>query len=396
MNIFFLLLGICFSNFAYAIDIHHLIEIAKPFDEITIPFGAYKVGTILIDKPLTIKGIGMPILDGQGEKNTVKIEAPDVIIEGFEIIGSGYSEVAEYAGVKIEAGERCEVKNNKFNNNTYSVFLVKSKDCRIFNNIISADAKYEATSGNGVHLWNCKGIIVEDNVIRGHRDGIYIEFTTDSMIKNNLSEQNIRYGLHFMYSHRNKYVRNSFLNNQTGVAVMYSKNIEMLENDFQKSWGRSSYGLLLKDISDSYIGYNSFRGNTMGIVCDAASRNIFIGNSVKDNGWALNILGNSESNFFKNNVFISNFFDAMTNAERTTNVFWGNYWNLYFGYDLNYDGIGDSPYRPMKMFAKWVAKYPELTVLLGSPVVEFLEIAEKVFPILTPITFMDSAPLMRR
>lgn len=382
----------CWQSFS--LNIQQLVDSAKPFDIVSVPYGYYKEGEILIDKPLILKGIDFPVIDGQGKGSVIRIVAPYVTVDGFKIVNSGYSEITEYAGVKIENVERCIIYKNEFENNIYSVFVSKSKDCLISDNVIRANSKYEASSGNGVHLWNCRNINVKNNTIYGHRDGIYIEFTTDSVISQNVSQNNIRYGLHFMYSHRNRYMKNTFLNNQTGVAVMYSKNIYMIENNFQKSWGRTAYGLLLKDISDSYIGFNNFKGNTVGIVFDAASRNVFVNNSIKNNGWALNILGNSESNIFKKNIFIANFFDAMTNAGKSTNIFWGNFWATCKGYDLNYDGISDVPYRPMKIFSRWVGQHPELTVLLGSSVVEFLEVAERVFPVLTPATFMDAAPLM--
>ncbi|NJO25790.1 MAG: hypothetical protein HC867_08575 [Bacteroidia bacterium] len=50
--------------------------------------------------------------------------------------------------------------------------------------------------------------ISRENHIQGHRDGIYFEFVTDSDIKQNISEKNIRYGLHFMFSHNDNYIHN--------------------------------------------------------------------------------------------------------------------------------------------------------------------------------------------
>ena len=41
-------------------------------------------------------------------------------------------------------------------------------------------------------------------------------------------------------------------------AVMYTKDVKMFNNTFEQNWGDSAYGLLLKDISDSYIFNNKF------------------------------------------------------------------------------------------------------------------------------------------
>lgn len=377
-------------------SIQAAIKIAKPFDVIEVASGSYPVGMLIVDKPLTLRGTNKPTLDGLKKQNVIHVLAPNVIIEGFRIIGCGSSDIAEYAGVRVEEVDNCQIKNNVFDSNVYSVYLAKSDNCLIEGNTMSSKSVVESISGNGIHMWNSKHIRILKNKIQGHRDGIYIEFSTDSLIQGNVSTHNIRYGLHFMYSHRNHYIGNDFIDNQTGVAVMFSKNIEMTGNRFQKSWGRASYGLLLKDISDSNISGNNFEGNTVGVLLDAANRNRFFNNTLKQNGWALTILGNSDSNIFSKNKFISNFFDATTNAQVSQNTFQNNYWSAYRGYDLNHDGIGDQPFRPMKMFGRWVARFPELVALLGSPVIEFLEVAERVFPVLTPTTFVDPFPLMRQ
>lgn len=372
------------------------IEKARPFEIINIDAGIYREGMIVIDKPITLRGKGRPVIDGLKQKNVIKIISSNVTVEGLEIRGSGYSDLSEYAGIRIENANNCIIRNNFFRENVYSIYLAKAENCLIENNNIHSFAKHEATSGNGIHLWNSKNTKIIGNSIEGHRDGIYIEFSGDSWIKRNFARNNIRYGLHFMYSHRNHYIENTFSENQTGVAVMYSKNIYMLKNRFEKSWGRASYGLLLKDITDSNIKDNFFVGNTVAVLLDAANRNKFDANTLEKNGWALRILGNSEENLFTGNQFVSNFFEVTTNSDKSTNIFENNFWSTYSGYDLNKDGIGDQPFRPMKLFGLWVAKFPELVILLGSPVIEFLEVAERVFPILTPANLLDSKPSMRR
>lgn len=385
-----------FSLQLFSGNLQELIRNAKPFEIVNVDSGVYREGMIVIDKPIILKGIGRPVIDGSKQKNVIKITSSNVIIEGFEIRASGYSDIAEYAGVRIENANNCIVRNNIFKENVYSVYLAKAENCLIENNDIHTVSNREATSGNGIHLWNSKNTKIVNNSIEGHRDGIYIEFSGDSWIKGNSVKHNIRYGLHFMYSHGNQYIENIFSENQTGVAVMYSKHVHMLKNRFEKSWGHASYGLLLKDITDSVISGNVFFGNTVAVLLDAANRNRFYNNTLEKNGWALRILGNSEENLFKRNQFISNFFEVTTNSEKSTNDFKNNFWSTYRGYDLDKDNIGDQPFRPMKIFGLWVAKFPELVVLLGSPIVEFLEIAERVLPILTPINLLDSAPLIRR
>ncbi len=60
----------------------------------------------------------------------------------------------------------------------------------------------------------------------GIQQGISIQFVENSQIIENVSEGNIRYGLHFMFSNHDDYIGNTFKNNGTGVAVMFSRFIK--------------------------------------------------------------------------------------------------------------------------------------------------------------------------
>src|SRR5690606_5216493 len=103
----------------------------------------------------------------------------------------------------------------------FGIHFLNSSYSWIENNQLQANGIGEHEIGNGIHLWKCNNIAIDNNTIKGHRDGIYFEFVTKSRISNNRSERNIRYGLHFMFSHNDEYYNNSFINNGAGVAVMY-------------------------------------------------------------------------------------------------------------------------------------------------------------------------------
>ncbi|MDO8494153.1 MAG: nitrous oxide reductase family maturation protein NosD [Deltaproteobacteria bacterium] len=377
-------------------SVQEAVAMANAGDTIEVASGHYPEGLVLIDKPLKLTGEGKPVIDGGNQEHVFYVRADDVTIDGFVIQNSGKSYISEYAGIRAEESKNCHFTNNTFLNNTYSVYLAKVENCLIEKNEMTGNAKNEVMGGNGVHLWYSNKIAVRENAIRYHRDGIYIEFSGNSLFANNRSEKNIRYGMHFMYSNQNKYLNNIFSENQTGVAVMYSKNIEMTGNRFEKSWGNSCYGLLIKTISDSVIANNVFYADTIGLFADDSNRNRIEGNLFEANGWAVNMLGSTEENTFVGNDFINNYFDFATNSKTPLNRLESNYWSSYRGYDLNHDGLGDVAFRPMKTFSVWISHYPELVALLGSPVIEFLETAERVFPVLTPQTLQDIAPRMQR
>ncbi|NIT55381.1 MAG: nitrous oxide reductase family maturation protein NosD, partial [Aliifodinibius sp.] len=64
------------------------------------------------------------------------------------------------------------------------------------------------------------------------------------------------------------------------------------------------------------------------------------------------------------------------------------------GYDLNRDGVGDVPHRPVRLFSILVEKQPQSLLLLRSLLVDLLDAAEKFMPVLTPETLLDSKPQM--
>src|SRR5690606_24146344 len=148
------------------------------------------------------------------------------------------------------------------------------------------------------------------NEILGHRDGIYLEFVTHTHVNKNRSEGNLRYGLHFMFSHDNSYIENIFRANGAGVAVMYTKNVHMENNKFEENWADSAYGLLLRDISDSTIIDNTFDRNTTVIFMEWSDRIQIENNLFQGNGWSVKIQFSCMVNDFKINHFFQNTFDV--------------------------------------------------------------------------------------
>jgi nitrous oxidase accessory protein len=198
-----------------------------------------------------------------------------------------------------------------------------------------------------------------------------------------------------MFSNNDVYTDNTFRSNGAGVAVMFSKFIEMKRNTFIKNWGSASYGLLLKEIYDAEIINNEFIENTVAINVEGSTRINYRNNTLKANGWAVKIVGACYANLFEANNFSSNAFDVSYNSQMNDNRFSGNYWSEYTGYDLDKDGTGDVPYRPVKLFSYIVNRTPETIVLLRSLFVDIINFSEKVSPVFTPDELVDNAPKMK-
>jgi nitrous oxidase accessory protein len=372
------------------------IHTAKDGDTILVQAGTYKEGNMVIEKSLTIKGEGYPVLDGEHKYEIFTVHANDVTITGIKFINTGTASMNDVAAVKVLDSKRVKIIGNLFTNTTFGIYFSNSSQSRIENNTLQSQAHAEHEIGNGVHLWKCEHITIHNNRIEGHRDGIYFEFVTNSLITNNHSEKNLRYGLHFMFSHNDEYRNNFFVNNGAGVAVMYTKNVKMHDNTFEQNWGSASYGLLLKDISDSEVIGNQFIKNTIGIHMEGVSRTLLDKNNFYENGYAIRLQASCDDNTFIRNNFSSNTFDVVTNGTMVLNTIDGNYWDKYQGYDLNKDGIGDIAFRPVNLYAMIVERIPSAVLLWRSFLVLLLDRAEKVIPVATPENLKDNSPSMKR
>lgn len=372
------------------------LSLAKDGDEIIVKSGIYYESGIVINKSIKLTGKDLPVVSGDKKNEIFTITSDNVTITGFTIKNAGVNYLKENAAIRLSNVRNCRIEKNIFVNNFFGIYLSKSSNILIKNNKISSNGKSETSSGNGIHLWYSESVSIIGNEIEGHRDGIYFEFSKHCFVKNNYSKKNLRYGLHFMFSDSCSYIENTFENNGAGVAVMYTKNISMLGNRFINNWGAASFGVLLKDLTDCLIAKNIFDKNTNGLYLEGCSRITIEHNDFIQNGWALKLMANSQDNFFFENNFIANSFDVLTNSKQNFNLFKRNYWSNYNGYDLDKNGIGDEPYRPVKMFSVLVERQQAALILVHSLFIDLLDIAESVVPSLTPIDLVDKQPLMKQ
>jgi nitrous oxidase accessory protein len=199
-----------------------------------------------------------------------------------------------------------------------------------------------------------------------------------------------------MYSDACRYAGNAFTRNGSGVAVMYTKGVEMTDNRFADNWGPAAYGLLLKEISDARLERNVFSHNTTALVADGANRIVAARNDFINNGWAVRLEGSTVDGRFERNNFIANSFDVATNTRSPSTTFAANYWDEYRGYDLDRDGTGDVPHRPVRLFSALVEHEPASLILMRSTFTTLLDAAERALPSLTPDILVDASPAMRR
>lgn len=376
--------------------INAALKLARPHDTIRIVGGATYRERLVIRKPLTLQGINWPVIDGCYKGHVVEVRASDVSVSGLKITHSNRSSRLDYAGIFAENVSNVSITHNLLKDNMFSIMLQSTSHCTVEHNRVESNITQNPIMGSGIHCWKGSGLRITDNTVGHHRDGIYLEFCEHSFIARNTISDCERYGLHFMFSHYNTYMRNTFRRNRAGVAVMYTHNVTMLNNVFEDNQGTSSYGLLIKELQYARIQGNVFRRNTVGLMIDGGQDLLVKRNEVRDCGWGIRLVSGSSNDTIVRNNFIGNTFDMTTNKSYNGNIVENNYWDKYDGYDLNHDGKGDVPYRPLSLFSSLAEQNSDVLLFFRSFLMNLLEQTEKIIPTVTPDTYQDHTPSMRR
>lgn len=368
---------------------------ARPGDTITVRAGVYREPTIRIDRAVVVLGDGGATLDGEGQRELLVIAAPGVTVRGLTFRNTGRSHREDRAALRVLETGDCLIEDNVFTDTFFGIYLQGASDCVVTGNRLVGQIGGEGGTGNGIHSWSSARLTLVNNTISGHRDGIYLEFSRHATVQGNISTGNRRYGLHFMYSDSSRYERNQFRSNGTGVAVMYSSHVSMVDNDFALNRGPAAYGLLLKEISRSELVGNRFIGNTTALVADGANALEVRSNLFRRNGRAVRLLASTEGGAFTGNAFEGNSFDVVVNSRGITTAFRGNWWDAHRGWDLDRDGTSDIPHHPVRLFALLVERSEPTLLLQRSLFVRLIDAAERAVPVLTPQNVSDPEPRMR-
>ncbi|HMN38795.1 MAG TPA: nitrous oxide reductase family maturation protein NosD [Hyphomicrobium sp.] len=353
-------------------------------------------GGVVIEKPLTLRGESGSVVDAGGTGTAIKILSPDVSVQGLTIRGSGTRGENFDSGLYLEQGaDRASIEDNRLEGNLFGIVLHGTKSAAVRNNFISNRSDlWPNDRGNGIHIWNNGGTLIEGNHVTSGRDGIYIEASHRNVIRGNRFD-GLRFAIHYMYANNNEITDNISIRNRVGFALMYSKNLKVYRN---LSVADLNHGLMLHTTYKSDIAQNYVYGT--------GEKGLFVytsaGNSIRDNrfeqcGIGVHFTGGSENNTLYGNSFLANEFQVKYTGMRTYE--WshkgrGNYWSDNPAFDLDGDGVADSAYRPNTL-VDWVLwRYPLAKLLIASPAIRTLRFVQEQLPTLYPGGAVDSFPLM--
>lgn len=368
---------------------------AAPGDRLRLAPGSH-AGPLIVDKPLTLEGAAGAVIDAGASGSVIKILAPGVTVRGLTLRNSGKRGENFDSAIYIEQGaDRPVIESNVLEGNLFGIVLHGCKQATVRNNRISNRSDLWLNDrGNGIHVWNSTGSLIEANTVTAGRDGIYIEISHDNIIRGNRFE-GLRFAVHYMYANRNEVTDNISIRNHVGFALMYSDHLKVLRN---VSIADLQHGLMLHTTHHSEAAGNYIYGT--GEKC------LFIytstSNDIHDNrlercGIGVHFTGGSENNKFYANSFVGNETQVKYTGLRLYE--WskdgrGNYWSDNPAFDLDGDGIADTAYRPNTL-VDWVLwKYPLAKLLVSSPAMGTLRYVQQQFPTLYPGGAIDSFPLI--
>jgi len=349
------------------------VDAASPGDTLVLQAGIY-TGEIIIGQSVSVVGQSGSVLDGKGEGHVVQIDAPDVIIRGVTLRNSGAGMTAEESGIFVtDQGDRVLIENNRFEANLIGVYLKGPEDAVVRANIIIGSQHHRMNDrGNGIYLWNSPGSRIEDNDIRYGRDGIFVTTSRHNIFRNNRF-RDMRFAIHYMYTHDSEVVGNVSTRNHSAWALMFSDRLIVTGN---RSEGDRDRGLFLNFVNSSTLQNNHVSGGVEKCVfIYNANMNTFSNNRFEACDIGIHFTAGSEGNEIFANAFIGN--RTQVKYVGTRHIEWsrdgrGNYWSDNPAFDLNDDGISDRVYRPNSLVDQIVWQYPSARWLLGSPVMQIL------------------------
>ena len=378
-------------------SLQNLIDMTPSGKEVLLEPGTYS-GPVIITKPVVLDGKGRVTIDGQGKGSVVVIKADRVTIKNLNITNSGENHDTLDAGIKVMSSYN-KIINNRIYDTLFGIDLNEAHNNIIEGNDISSKNFPLGLRGDGVRIFASHRNVFRHNKIHDSRDMV-IWYSNDNIIENNQGWNN-RYSLHFMYSGGNTVRHNSYHHNTVGIFLMYSRDITVEQNEVEHSLGGTGVGIGLKEADNMTIINNKIVYCTSGFFFDLSPFQPDRYNFIKANIVAYNIIGvdfNSTlaRNIFKGNAFIDNLLTLKVRGKgvATQNVWEGNYYSDYQGFDRNGDGYGDFPYKNEVYFETLWMNNDWLLMFSGSPVFSLLNLIARLVPISKPLILMtDHKPV---
>jgi len=376
-----------------------LVDNAPAGSVLKPPPGTY-LGPVFINKPLTIDGGGKVTIDAGDRGTVMMLDASNAVIRGIHLTGSGDSHDTDDSCLDVR-GNHNTIENLAMDNCLFGLDLKQSNNNIIRGNSIHSKDRELGVRGDGLRLWYSNDNLIENNQIIDSRDMV-AWYSNKNTFRGNLGKRS-RYSIHFMFANDNVVEDNQFYDNAVGVYFMYTEGGIVKNNIISHATGATGMGIGFKESSGTIIENNEIIYCGVGIGSDLSPFQPDSTIEIRGNRFAYNgvgILFNSETggNNMVDNVFEGNLTQVAygghgDNNNSPKNVWTGNYWDDYQGFDRDGDGFGDKTHELYAYADQIWMELPVARFFRSSPVMELLDFLERLAPFSTPdLILRDEKP----
>ncbi len=356
-------------------------------------------GPAVIKKRITIEGKGKALIDGGGEGSVIRVEADGATLRGLHITHSGRLFDDMDAAIAVEA-DHTLIEDNVIDDCLFGITLHNAAENTLRNNRITSVDDKVGLRGEGIRLWYSSDNIVEGNQLTAVRD-VMIMNSPDNHIRGNRVVQS-RVGMEFVFSPGNIVEDNTLEHDLSGFVGLYSEGLLFRDNKVAHLRDIPGTAFSIKESAQVRLEDNRILHCTVGLIANAPANpaNILYleGNQFIYNDVAIYFYGDRGGHVITGNRFAGNITPIAVSAPSAAvdNDWRGNYWDDYQGFDLDGDGIGDTPYtRYLYSDRLWMDR-PMTRFFRASPVLEMIDFMERLAPFSDPkLILRDPQPRVR-
>jgi len=318
-------------------SIQDAVDAASPGDTIIVYPGTY-IENVDVNKSLTLKGEGMPVVDAGGSGSAITVVADGCTIQGFKVTGgSPFWEGG--TGIKVQSNGNVVKDNVVSLNEGYGIWLRDSSSNMLEGNDIS-------NNRDGIYLFNSNNnAITANRVLFNNRCGIHLEISSSNTLRSNIMSNNsYNFGvrgdylphylhdidtsnivngkpIYYLVSAQDRVIEST--SNAGYVAIINSSNITLRELTLSNNWQgvlfaytsdskienintlNNAHGIYLYCSSNNTLSDDTISNNERGIETRDSSNDVLSNNDVSDNYYGI-LLHNSNDHTLSNNTMVDN------------------------------------------------------------------------------------------